>query len=71
MASTPKGRDNLFAQLRDNERFTRSVVTLDDAIAAGLDIDADEIKRSMNDDRAVPARVWLRVPRRGVGVSDV
>ena len=50
VASTPKGRDNLFAELRHNDRFAHSVVTLDDAIAAGLDIDADEIRRSMNDD---------------------
>jgi phage FluMu gp28-like protein len=50
VASTPKGRDNLFAELRDNDRFAHSIVTLDDAIAAGLDIDAEAIRRSMNDD---------------------
>ncbi len=50
IASTPKGRDNLFAQLRTNDQFTRSVVTLDDAVAAGLDIDAGEIRQSMNDE---------------------
>jgi len=50
IASTPKGRDNLFAELRENEMFTHSVVTLDEAIDAGLDIDAEQIKQSMNDD---------------------
>jgi len=50
VASTPKGRDNLFAELRENDRFFHSVVTLDEAIAAGLAIDAEEIRRSMNDD---------------------
>jgi len=50
VASTPKGRDNLFAELRDNRMFDHSTVTLDDAIAAGLEADADQIRRSMNDD---------------------
>lgn len=50
IASTPKGRDNLFAELRGNDRFTHSIVTIDDAIRAGLDIDAGVIRRSMNDD---------------------
>jgi phage FluMu gp28-like protein len=50
VASTPKGRDNLFAELRTNDRFARSVVTLPDAVAAGLDVDPEEIRRSMSDD---------------------
>ena len=50
VASTPKGRDNLFAELRDNQRFERSLVTLDDAIAAGLEIDREAIRESMNDE---------------------
>jgi len=50
VASTPKGPDNLFAELRYNDRFTCSVVTLEDAIKAGLKINAEEIRRSMNDD---------------------
>jgi phage FluMu gp28-like protein len=50
IASTPKGLDNLFAEQRSNPQFTRSTVTLQDAIAAGLRIDAEEIRRSMNDD---------------------
>jgi phage FluMu gp28-like protein len=50
VASTPKGRDNLFAELRDNPTFLRSTVTLADAIAAGLKVDAEEIRRTMGDD---------------------
>lgn len=50
VASTPKGRDNLFAQLRDNPEFAHSTVTLVDAIAAGLDVDAEQIRRSIHDD---------------------
>jgi len=50
VASTPKGRDNLFAELRDNEQFAHSVVTLYDAVAAGLEVDPEEIRRSMSDE---------------------
>lgn len=50
IASTPKGLDNLFAELRHNERFEHSVVTLDDAVAAGLAIDPIEIRESMQDE---------------------
>ena len=50
IASTPKGLDNMFAQLRNNEQFEHSTVTLDDAIAAGLEIDPKKIRQSMNDD---------------------
>lgn len=50
IASTPKGRDNMFALLRDNPRFEHSTVTLDDAVAAGLDVDAGQIRSSINDD---------------------
>jgi len=50
VASTPKGPDNLFARLRDNPRFEHSTVTLQDAIAAGLDADVDELRLSMGDD---------------------
>jgi phage FluMu gp28-like protein len=50
VASTPKGRDNLFAELGDNPRFAHSTVTLDDAVRAGLVVDAEEIRRSMHDD---------------------
>ncbi|GMV97376.1 MAG: hypothetical protein AMXMBFR83_17340 [Phycisphaerae bacterium] len=50
VASTPKGRDNLFAQLRENERFERSVVTLEEAVAAGLEVDIEAIRQGLHDD---------------------
>lgn len=50
VASTPKGLQNVFAQLRDNDRFSHCTVTLPDAIAQGLDVDLDEIRRSMGDE---------------------
>jgi len=50
VASTPKGKDNIFAELQNNDRFTQSVVTLRDAVDAGLDVDPGEIQASMNDD---------------------
>ena len=50
VASTPKGKNNLFFQLAGNERFEKSTVTLPDAIARGLDVDAEEMRRAMADD---------------------
>ena len=50
VASTPKGRGNVFYQLRDNEQFSTSMLTLPGAIAQGLDVDADEVKRAMDDE---------------------
>jgi len=50
IASTPKGRDNMFALLRDNPQFEHSTVTLDDAVAAGLEVDREQIRMSVHDD---------------------
>ncbi|MCH7595455.1 MAG: hypothetical protein IID35_02760 [Planctomycetes bacterium] len=50
VASTPKGQSNVFFQLRDNDLFSTSTVTLPDAIAQGLDADADEMRRAMGDE---------------------
>lgn len=50
VASTPKGKGNLFYQLRDNDRFTTSTVTLPEAIAEGLAVDAAEIRSAMGDE---------------------
>ena len=50
VASTPKGLDNVFARLRANERFSHSTVTLPNAIEQGLDVDLDEVRRSMGDE---------------------
>lgn len=50
VASTPKGLDNLFAELRTNDRFSHSLVTLPEAVAAGLDVDIEQIRRSIADE---------------------
>jgi phage FluMu gp28-like protein len=50
IASTPKGKDNLFYELRHNELFETSTVTLPDAIEQGLDVDAEEMRRAMGDE---------------------
>ena len=50
VASTPKGQQNVFYQLRGNEMFSTSVVTLPEAIRQGLEADAEQIRRAMGDD---------------------
>lgn len=50
ICSTPKGRQNMFYRLRDNEQFSHSTVTIDDAIADGLELDRDAIYAAMGDD---------------------
>jgi phage FluMu gp28-like protein len=50
VASTPKGIKNVFAKLRDNDHFSHSTVTLPDAIAQGLNVDLEEVRRGMADD---------------------
>lgn len=50
IASTPKGCGNLFAELRDNDRFRHSTVTLPDAVADGLDVDVAAMREAMGDD---------------------
>ncbi|MFH0981585.1 MAG: terminase family protein [Planctomycetota bacterium] len=51
VCSTPKGIKNVFAQLRDNEQFSHSVVTLPDAIAQGLEVDYEQVRRAMGDEQ--------------------
>jgi phage FluMu gp28-like protein len=50
VASTPKGRKNVFYQLQGNEQFSRSMVTLPQAIEQGLGVDLEEVRRSMGDE---------------------
>ena len=50
VASTPKGCSNLFAQLRDNDQFERTTVTLPDAIAQGLKADEDALRAALGDE---------------------
>lgn len=50
IASTPKGKGNMFYNLRGNELFETSTVTLQDAIEQGLDVNADEMRQAMGDE---------------------
>ena len=70
MASTPKGRDNLFAELRTNEQFARSIVTLADAVAAGLEVDREEIRRSMDDDELFRQEFLCEFLDESVGAAE-
>lgn len=50
VASTPKGKKNVFYQLKHNDLFERSTLTLTDAVAYGLNVDPEELRRTMGDD---------------------
>lgn len=50
VASTPKGRSNVFYDLQFNEAFAKSIVTLPDAVGQGLSADEAEVRRAMGDD---------------------
>ena len=50
VASTPKGKLNTFAAMQTNEMFDRSTVTIHDAIADGLDVDAAALRSLCGDD---------------------
>jgi phage FluMu gp28-like protein len=52
ICSTPKGRKNMFYRLRGNPVFTQSTVTIEDAIADGLDVDTALLREGMADDDA-------------------
>lgn len=50
VASTPKGRGNLFHDLRDHPLFSASTITLPQAVAQGLKVDVEGTRRAMGDD---------------------
>lgn len=50
IASTPKGKDNLFYSLQHNETFERTTIPLPEAIAQGLQIDQAAVRKAMGDD---------------------
>ncbi len=50
VASTPKGKSNVFYQLRDNDLFEQSTVDIHDAIAQGLGAEAESLRGAMADD---------------------
>jgi len=52
IASTPRGRRNLFHRLASNDTFAHTTLTLADAVAAGLDVDAGAMRSAIGDDLA-------------------
>ncbi|MCC7292243.1 MAG: hypothetical protein IT449_09310 [Phycisphaerales bacterium] len=50
VASTPRGRGNVFYDLSLNERFSRSLVTLPQAVQQGLRVNVDDVRRAMGDE---------------------
>lgn len=50
ICSTPKGRKNMFYRLGGNDQFVASTVNIRDAVAAGLDVDVESVRRAMADD---------------------
>jgi phage FluMu gp28-like protein len=50
VASTPKGKQNVFYTLRDNESFGHQTVTINDAVDQGLDVDPGVLKAAMGDE---------------------
>lgn len=50
VASTPKGRSNMFHELRDNPQFSTSFLSLPDAIAQGLSVNAEDMRRGIGDE---------------------
>lgn len=50
VAGTPRGRRNMFHRLATNDSFSRTTVTLADAIAAGLQVNANEMRAAIGDE---------------------
>ena len=51
VASTPRGRKNVFYRLKNNERFAHNTVTLEDAVRQGLDVDAAAMRAAIGDEQ--------------------
>ncbi len=52
VASTPRGRKNVFYRLRENERFNHQRVSLEDAVSQGLDVDVVAMREGLADELA-------------------
>ena len=50
IASTPRGKSNVFYDLRDNEKFAKSHLTIFDAVEQGLDVNPEEIRQAIGDE---------------------
>jgi len=51
VASTPRGRGNMFFRLKSNAVFAHVTVTLPEAVAAGLHLNEADIRAAMDDER--------------------
>lgn len=52
VASTPRGRKNVFYRLRENPRLRQQTVTLADAVSQGLDVDVTAMREGISDELA-------------------
>ncbi|MBN2560656.1 MAG: terminase family protein [Phycisphaerae bacterium] len=52
VASTPRGRKNVFYRLRENRRFRHQTMTLAKAVAAGLAVDVATMRQGIGDESA-------------------
>ncbi len=52
VASTPRGRKNVFYKIRENARFRHQTVTLAKAVSTGLDVDVAAMREGIGDDLA-------------------
>lgn len=52
VASTPRGQKNEFFRMREREGIVKRTLTLADAVARGLRVDIDELRRGIGDDWA-------------------
>jgi len=52
VASTPRGCRNVFSRLRENEAFDRRTMTLEAAVAGGLEVDIAALRRALGDELA-------------------
>lgn len=50
VCSTPKGCNNMFHALRDNKMFAHDTLTIDDAVAQGLQVNREDIRLAIGDD---------------------
>ena len=50
VCSTPKGRSNMFYLMANNKAFAHDTLTIHDAIAEGLPVDAEEMRQALGDD---------------------
>ena len=52
VASTPKGKQNLFYELRDNQAFGHQTVTIEDAVTQGLEnVEPEELRLALGDEQ--------------------